>query len=308
MFSAQPFSIMQTATKSYESVKPNEGSAVEKEAKNKNKEYDERCIPNNIFKATTLPSYLNRDTPSPSLLCAYEYFLNEEQNKTISIGYNPDDNFKAQFVIRSYEGGKTYPNFVSFTLNDFKKLFCERVEEFFNPFCNLSTFYDKTNQQEKKFHDDAVQFIQEGRNEKIKQGYLIPVLETTNFSLYEKYSTEGEPLLSISGWNLHNNDFITLTKKEVDRMQEMHEFFETIWINTRSASYEVQEYYWEYVKQCNMKKLEILPESCFFSSRNHKATINVFRLFNEIPIYCRRKLYNDLALFSKNNYEQYKRL
>lgn len=293
---------MPTTTKSYESVKTDEISTGEQEKKNKR--YDERCIRNDKNKPTTLPSYLKRFTPSPNLLCAYEYFINDEQNKTISIGYNPDDNFKAQFVIRSYVG-KTYPNFISFTLNDLKNLFCQKVEEFFNPFQNLSTYYDKSKTQDTKFYDDAVKFIQDERNEKIKQGYSIPILDTPNFSLYEKYATEGQPVLSISGWSSHHNDSIILTKKEVDTLKEMYDFFETIWINTRSASYEVQEYYWEYVKQCKIKKLDILPESCFFSCHNRKVTVNVFRLFNEIPIYCRRKLYKDLTLAKNNNYDQY---
>lgn len=305
MFLAHPFPI-----KSYETVKSNKnnsgvGCVVENEDKIKDKKYDDRCVSNEVIKSTSLHTFLNRNTPSPKLLCAYEYFINDEQNKTISIGYNSEDNFKAQIIIRSYVG-KTYPNFISFTLKDFKKLFSAKVEEFFNPICNLSLFYDKTKPHEKNLYDEAVRLIQEDRNDKIKHGYSIPILDTSNFSLFERYSEDSEPTLSITGWNSHKNDFITLTKKEIDNLKEMLDFFEVIWVNTRSAAFEVQEYYWEYVKQCCLKKVEILPESSFFTPPNQK-TINVFRLFNEIPIYCRRKLYNDIAI-SRNSYEQKKRV
>lgn len=85
--------------------------------------------------------------------------------------------------------------------------------------------YDKSNAAQTVFYDEAVRAIEEERNYKKKQGYLIPILDPRNVSLSEKYSIESEPLLSIVGWNSHNNDFYTLTKKEIDNLKEMREFF-----------------------------------------------------------------------------------
>lgn len=298
--------------KSYETVKTNneknnvENQVVMKTTTSKEEPphvVDERCgVHKDLLKSTTLSAYMNRVTPSPTLLCAYEYFLNEDQNKTISIGYNPEDGFKALFVMRSY-AEKTYPNFITFTFMDFKRLFCSKVEDFFNPLTILSHYYDKSNPVEREAYERAVKELEDEINIKAVNGYSDHLLDTANMSFYKKYSSEStEPILSITGWNSHSNDYIELTKKEVQNLKTLYDFFETMWVNIRSSSYEAQLYYWEYVKLCNQKKLEILPEALYFTPNIHKPAIfNCFRLFNEIPIYCRRKLHQDLALFIKSS-------
>lgn len=111
-----------------------------------------------------------------------------------------------------------------------------------------------------------------------------------------KLSTRNDNKCLISS---HLNRKIVLYKDECSMLISLFPYLNSImsWYNVTSV--EIKKYYDRYLQICiDNNVLKLTPDQFFITGE--QSFYNSSRIFNELPILCRKKIFNDLSKYYKN--------
>lgn len=194
----------------------------------------------------------------PNLLLQLVYFLNDTGTKNVTIGFDPMNDFRLTIILAS-----NY-SFVVMTSVDWFT-FLLNIPEVHNFFHDIS-------------QDNCTTF------------------KTTRNILLSKHKGPNDRRLQIEDFpRLRANNVIFLSDEEFNRCLALDSYFQPLIKQLQMYPQMISEYYSLYIYHCQTSKKETLLESDYFLPRANENSLDSFRLFKEIPIYCRSKLDTDLG-------------
>lgn len=212
------------------------------------------------------PEESNKFKEFPSLLLKYTYYLDLLATKTVNIGY---DNKTFLPVIVFHNVGKS---FITLNAIDWMSVFVniDAINKHF-------TLVSAPNQRNQiKFYGSRNIRIKTNRN---------PYYRSITLQHKEKPHQK-----------------ISLTFNEWTMLLQLMDFFNSLIFYYKSTMENVKGYYEDYLRKCyEGAKYQLSRHELFEPRKLNENPFNHSRLFHEIPLMCRDKLYDDVYHYNTNN-------
>lgn len=219
------------------------------------------------------PAVVHPRANPPALLLEYNYNLNMDQSKSISIGYDPCNNFRPLIVLKSMTGSGI--NFIPMKLCDLTALCNQKVIDVFN-----------INHINQYFTKEAMEFKKPGIPTRLFKRVL---LVTGNIQVVEYQQTKQSPLIMIKSYHSvpFFNDNMTIDREEMYNLLRLQTFLNNMWSHTKRLSSDIEDYFETYVIKCVEKNVTFLKEGDLFPPAEDddalSSRFNYYRMFYEIP-------------------------
>lgn len=193
----------------------------------------------------------------PSLLLSTIYFLNNQCNRHVVLGYAPENECRPLFILG------TMNSFVSLSTTDWVMLMLSKIQ--------ISSWFNN----EDDFENDVI------ISKNIK---IAPFQSKTN------------KLICIENLNCDRaNKSILLSEEEYNKCVDLDSIIHIISKQMQQNSIHIDDYFNMYIYYCLSKEKTKLSELDFFPPNDTNTFFDTFRLFKEIPLLCAEQVEKELC-------------
>lgn len=226
----------------------------------------------------------------PNILLQYLYFLNECGTKHVAVGFLPEEDFRVYILLSSNL------SHVRISITDWLALLhLEAVGSIEKWFSN-----DEDNLLLLSFLNDGNQAVVETEGE---ENETMLIMQTKNIKV-SKLIVNERRLIQIENIPQNRvNSLLFLTKEEYKQCQLLDTYFQPLIKQMQANSSLIEDYYELYVYYCINKKKCILNDDEYFVPTGTAITFDIYRIFKEIPVICKDRLFKDLSIFGLNKVE-----
>lgn len=199
----------------------------------------------------------------PELLLQDLFFLNCDCSKSVSIGYDVEDDCRPKIILTHNQF------FVVFSFADWLAFFLSGVEI-------QNWFYQV--------------------NETVSTPNIVL---SKNLNL-RKFNLNGEPIIQIQNSPLRGtNNELFLNAIEFDKCNFFNTHLQYIFRQKQANWIHIDDYYNLYVYYCLLKNKTYLEDEDYFTFSDTNINSDTYKIFQEIRLVCGRKLAKDLSIAKK---------